>query len=234
MNPKAISRHSTSARMLFTGAAAVLALGTALASGPGRAAAAPQDTAATAPGTITTVAGGVGGPGKATEVALAPCGVRWQGGSLYVADGAAVRRVAANDQLTTPAGTGAGIGPADSGGLATGSNLDTCAVAADGVGNLLIGEQNHLQVSVVAAKTGSFYGQAMTAGHIYPVAGNGSHGFGKPGAAALSAPLNNPAGVTADSHGNLVIAVSGWDNLPKHWSRVDVVAARAARSTARR
>ena len=112
------------------------------------------------------MAGGVGGPGKATTVALAPCGVRRQGASLYVADGPAVRQVAANDQLTTPAGTGVRIGPADSGGLATGSNLDTCAVAADGAGNLLIAEQNHLQVSVVAAKTGSFYGQAMTAGHI--------------------------------------------------------------------
>jgi hypothetical protein len=65
----------------------------------------------------------------------------------------------------------------------------------------------------------------MTAGHIYPVAGNGSHGFGNPGAAALSAPLNNPSGVTPDAHGNVVIAVSGWDNLPKHWARVDVVAA---------
>jgi hypothetical protein len=224
MNPEAISRHTTSARILFTGAAAALALGTALASGTGRAAAAPQGTAATAPGTITTVAGGVGGPGKATKVALTACGVRRQGGSLYVADGPAVRRVAANDQLTTPAGTGARIGPADSGGLATGANLDTCAVAADGAGNLLIAEQNHLQVSVVAAKTGAFYGLSMTAGHIYPVAGNGSHGFGKPGAAALSAPLNNPVGVTADSHGNLVIAVSGWGFRPRTWSRVDVVA----------
>jgi hypothetical protein len=226
MNPELISRHTGSGRILFTGAAAVLALGTALASGPGRAAAAPQDTTATAPGTIATVAGGVGGPGKATKVALAPCGVARQGGTLYVADGPAVRRIAANDQLTTPAGTGARIGPADSGGLATGSNLDTCAVALDGAGNLLIAEQNHLQVSVAAATTGSFYGQAMTAGHIYPVAGNGSHGFGNPGAAALSAPVNNPAGVAADSHGNLVIAVSGWGR-PKSWARVDVVAAKS-------
>jgi hypothetical protein len=211
-------------RTLMAAAAMALALGTALAGAPGRAAAAAQDTAATAPGTITTVAGGVGGPGKATQVALAPCGVAREGSSLYIADGGAVRRVAANDQLTTPAGTGVGIGPADSGGLATRSNLNTCAVRADSTGNLLIAEQNHLQVSVVAAKTGSFYGQAMTAGHIYPVAGNGSHGFGKPGAAALSSPLNNPAGVTADSHGNLVIAVSGWGSQPRTWARVDVVA----------
>ena len=42
-----------------------------------------------------------------------------QGGSLYVADGPTVRRIAANDQLTTPAGSGVGAGAADSGGLAT-------------------------------------------------------------------------------------------------------------------
>src|SRR5215471_8705602 len=212
-------------RTSIAAAAAALALATALAGGAGRAGAAPR--AAAPAGTITTVAGGVGGPARATAVALFACGVASQHGSLFVADGPAVRRVAANDQLTTPAGTGAGIGPADSGGLATGSSLDTCAVAADGAGNLLVAEQNHLQVSVAAAKTGSFYGQAMTAGHIYPVAGNGGHGFGKPGAAALGAPLNNPAGVAADSHGNLVIDVSGWGSRPRTWARVDVVAAKS-------
>jgi hypothetical protein len=30
---------------------------------------------------------------------------------------------------------------------------------------------------VVAASTGSFYGQAMTGGDIYTIAGNGTRGF---------------------------------------------------------
>jgi hypothetical protein len=189
----------------------------------GPAAAAPR--AAAAAGTITTVAGGVGGPGQATSVAMSPCGVHSQsGGGLLVADGPAVRQIATTGQLTTPAGTGVGIGPADSGGPATGSSLDTCAVAADSAGNLLLAEQNHLQVSVAAATTGTFYGQAMTAGHIYPVAGNGNHGFGKSGAVALKAPINDPTAVTADSHGNLVITDTGYQTAPVHWSRVLVLA----------
>src|SRR5215470_7143864 len=73
-------------------AAAAAAL--ALAGGAGRAGAAPG--AAAPAGTITTVAGGVGGPARATAVALFACGVASQHGSLFVADGPAVRRVAAN------------------------------------------------------------------------------------------------------------------------------------------
>ena len=56
MNPQVISRHTTSARILFTGAAAVLALGTALASGAG-AAAAPRGARA-APESVSGLADG--------------------------------------------------------------------------------------------------------------------------------------------------------------------------------
>jgi len=63
---------------------------------------------ATPAGVITTVAGGVGGPARATGVGLASaCGVSFAGGYLYVADGSTVRRVSQHkDWLTTPAGTG--------------------------------------------------------------------------------------------------------------------------------
>ena len=44
----------------------------------------------------------------------------------------------------------------------------------DGAGNLLIADTDNNRVRVVAASTGTFYGQAMTAGDIYTVAGNGS------------------------------------------------------------
>ena len=91
MHPAVINRRTNSARILFTGAAAGLALATALASS---ATAAPRGArAAPAPGTITTVAGGVGGPGQATTVALAPCGVSFQQGSIYVADRGTVRKI---------------------------------------------------------------------------------------------------------------------------------------------
>jgi NHL repeat len=60
---------------------------------------------------------------------------------------------------------------------------------------------------VVAAHTGTFYGIAMTAGHIYTVAGGGSGGLGD-GGPATSAGLHGPQGVTVDGPGNLVIADS--------------------------
>ena len=89
----------------------------------------------------------------------------------------------------------------------------------DGAGNLVIADADNNRVRVVAAKTGTFYGQAMTAGHIYTVAGDGSDGFSGDGGPATSAELNFPAGVAVDGAGNLVIADTG--NC-----RIRVVAAR--------
>ena len=59
-------------------------------------------------GVITTVAGGVGGPARATSVALIfPCGVSFGGGRLYIAGVGLVRAVdPGTDWLTTPAGSG--------------------------------------------------------------------------------------------------------------------------------
>ena len=111
MHPAVINKRTKSARILATGAAAVLALGTALASGAGAAAAPRGARAAPAPGTITTVAGGVGGPGKATTVALAPCGVSFQNGTIYVADGGTVRTISPAGVVSWPAPGSAGRGP---------------------------------------------------------------------------------------------------------------------------
>ena len=47
-------------------------------------------------------------------------------------------------------------------------------VAVDGAGNLLIADTGNDRIRVVAASTGTFYGQPMTAGDIYTVAGNGT------------------------------------------------------------
>jgi hypothetical protein len=79
-------------------------------------------------------------------------------------------------------------------------------VAVDGAGNVVIADTNDFRVRVVAAGTGTFYGKAMTAGHIYTAAGTGVNGFSGDGGPAAGAELSNPGAVTVDAAGNLVIA----------------------------
>jgi hypothetical protein len=42
-----------------------------------------------------------------------------------------------------------------------------CGVAVDGAGNVLVADGG--QVVVAAARTGTFYGKRMSAGHVYPI-----------------------------------------------------------------
>src|SRR6266571_2759077 len=165
--------------------------------------------AAAAAGTISTVAGGVGGPGRATNVPVTdPCGVSVANGLLYIADGPTVRQVDATDRLTTPAGTGSS-GPLGDGAPAVAASLRSCATAVDGSGNLLIADGGDSRVRVVAAHNGTFYGQAMTAKDIYTVAGNGTSGYTGDGAPAAAAELSAPGGLAVDGSGNLVITDTG-------------------------
>src|SRR5579871_1715069 len=181
-------------------------------SGSGRAAhsAAPD-------GTISTVAGGVGGPAVATGVNLgvstpiagttsSPCGIAFGSGQLLVADSWTVRSIdPATGRLTTPVGTAAS-GPFRDGGPAAAASVDTCAVAVDAAGNLVIADAANDRIRVAAAASGTFYGQQMTAGDVYTVAGTGIYGFSADGTPATSARLSDPAGVAVDAAGNLVIA----------------------------
>jgi hypothetical protein len=180
----------------------------ALAAGSGSAAAAGRGP--TVAGVISTVAGGVGGPALATKVALAACGVAYGSGAVRIADNTSVRTVAAaTDRLTTPAGTGA-VGPLGDGGLAArASVLGACGVAVDHSGNLLIADTSDQRIRMVAHKTGTFYGRAVTAGHIYTVAGGGTSGSTGVGGPATEADLHTPQSVAVDRNGNLVIVNQG-------------------------
>jgi trimeric autotransporter adhesin len=206
------------ARVTAVGAVMPLVLAAALVGG-GRAVAAPrpgtssgrQPGPAVTAGVISTVAGGVGGPGKATKVAISePCDVSYAAGSFYVGDTSTVRKVdAQTDRLTTPAGDGL-PGPSGNGVPAGIAGLGACGTAVDGAGNLVIADMLTSQVRVAAARTGTFYGQAMTAGDIYTVAGKADDGgFAGDGGLATKARLSLPESVTLDSAGNLMIADTG-------------------------
>ena len=91
-------------------------------------------------------------------------------------------------------------------------------MAVDGAGNLVIADTGNDRVRVVAASTGTFYGQAMTAGDIYTVAGDGHAGSPATAARPPAPSSHGPDGVAVDGAGNLVIADTGN-------SRVRVVAA---------
>lgn len=69
---------------------------------------------------------------------------------------------------------------------------------------------------MVPARTGTSYGQKMTAGDTYLVAGDGTSGQTGDGGPATAAEIES-AGLAADGHGNLVLADE---------RRVRVVAAR--------
>jgi trimeric autotransporter adhesin len=191
-------------------------------------------------GDIYTVAGngtkgfsGDGGPATSAEFSF-PGGVAVDGaGNLVIADtsNSRVRVVAVQSgrfygqamtagDIYTVAGNGAD-GFSGDGGPATGAELDfPQRVAVDSAGNLVIADTENHRVRVVAVQSGRFYGQAMTAGDIYTVAGNGTFGFSGDGGPATEAELSDLFEIAVDGVGNLVI--SDPDN-----SRIRVVAVRS-------
>jgi len=136
----------------------------ALMTWSGPAVAAPKP--ALAAGDISTVAGGVGGPARATTVSLGVCGIAFGGGHLYLAGSGTVRSVnPAGDGLTTPAGIGNVPGPLGiytvAGGAIGGFAGDgrrgifaelnqPTGVAVDGAGNLLIADSGNSRIREVA------------------------------------------------------------------------------------
>ncbi len=95
------------------------------------------------------------------------------------------------------------------GGQATSAELGldvVTGVAVDAAGNLVVTDGDNNVIWVVANRTGEFYGQAMTVGDIYIVAGNGNADYTGDGGPATTAALDEPEGLAIDSAGNLVFA----------------------------
>ena len=140
---------------------------------------------------------GDGGPATSAGI-YDPEGVAVDGsGNVVIADSGnnRVRVVAASTgtfygtamtkgDIYTIAGNGTGAYSGD-GGPATSAELNfPQAVAVDGSGNVVIADTYNNRVRLVAASTGTFYGQAMTAGDIYTIAGNGTGGYSGDGGPA--------------------------------------------------
>jgi trimeric autotransporter adhesin len=133
-------------------------------------------------------------------------------GDVYIAE-ATAQRV----QVVRPAGravvTVAGTGQAGFNGdglPGTASELDEpTGVAVDGSGDLVIADTANCMVRVLAARSATVFGQAMTAGRLYTVAGTGVCGSAGQGGPVASAQLWNPVAVAVDSAGDLLVADNG-------------------------
>jgi chitodextrinase len=129
---------------------------------------------------------------------------------------AAVKALAAGSATLSPLTSSTGglnpQGNSGDGGPATAALLDDpSGLAVDAAGNIYISDTGNNQVREIAAADGTQWGQAMTAGDIYTVAGStsataGDRGDAGPASAAL---LSGPLQIATDSAGDLYITDSG-------------------------
>ncbi len=182
-------------------------------------------------GDIYTIAGGGssglgdGGPATSAEVPANSIAVDGSGNVLIgdtndsrvrvvaTATGTFYSQSMTKGDIYTIAGSGS-YGYSGDGGPATSAQfyyLD--GVAVDASGNVLIADENNNRVRVMAVATGTFYGQSMTKGDIYTMAGNGSSGYSGDGASSTSAELNGPLGVAVDASGNVLVTDAGNDRV---------------------
>jgi sugar lactone lactonase YvrE len=118
-------------------------------------------------------------------------------GGLYIASSTQNRiyRVSAGGTLSLIAGVGRS-GFSGDGGLATSAQLAfPMGLALDAAGNLFVVDSSNNRIRRVTP-----------AGIISTIAGTGTSGFSGDGGPAISARLNEPAGVAVDAAGNLFIA----------------------------
>jgi hypothetical protein len=123
--------------------------------------------------------------------------------------------------ISTVAGSGTS-GYVGDGGAATGAQLGAPnRLAVAGSGNFYIADHNNNVVRKVTAATGI----------ITTIAGTGNAGYTGDGGLAASAQLNLPAGVAADSAGNLYIADQGNNVIRKITAATGVITTVAGNGT---
>jgi RHS repeat-associated protein len=133
-------------------------------------------------------------------------------GNLYLADSAngMIKKVSASTGIITAvAGEVGQFGDAGNKGPATSATLGvTTGLAVDAAGDVYISDGVSNQVREVAAVAGTQWGQTMTAGDIYLIAGNSDSASGNPteGGKASAAALNEPSGLAVDPAGDLYVS----------------------------
>jgi trimeric autotransporter adhesin len=137
-------------------------------------------------------------------------------GDLFIAEATSQRVV-----MVAPGGKGgphapvpyAGTGVAgyDGEGLAARSSAlnQPSGIAVDPSGNLYIADTANCRVRMVPVTTGPLFGQPMSAGRLYSIAGTGVCGSAARGGPANAAQLWNPLAVALDGQGNVFVADGG-------------------------
>ena len=111
--------------------------------------------------------------------------------------------------IYTIAGSATGTaGTTGDGGAAASALLDGPQAVLWASPNLYVADALNNRVQEIAGSTGTQWGQPVTAGDIYTIAGSaaGTAGFSGDGGAATAATLNNPLSLTLDGSADLYIA----------------------------
>lgn len=111
----------------------------------------------------------------------------------------------AND-IYTIAGNGLSGSLGDGGPATSAEFRNPKGISLDRMGNIYITDLFNNRVQMLAAVSGTFFGQTVTANDIYTIAGDGSQGYSGDGGLPTSAELYQPYGVALDGAGNLYIA----------------------------
>jgi hypothetical protein len=85
-------------------------------------------------------------------------------------------------------------------------------VISDSQGNIYLDDGCNTLVYEIPAVSGTYFGQSMSAGDVYVVAGDGSsgvYGYAGAGGPALYANFSGPQGLAVDAQGNLYLADAG-------------------------
>jgi sugar lactone lactonase YvrE len=82
-------------------------------------------------------------------------------------------------------------------------------VAFDSHGNLVVADTGGHEIRVVARTTGTYYGQSMTAGQVYSIAGTAGSAGDSTSGVATSGLLRNPGFVAVDANDNVYISDTG-------------------------